>query len=108
MAHQTLTRIVVGELALRTAHHDALAAPRELLYVRTMVGQRHGAAVVGLLAARHMLNGVEVLVFGRQRFVVAHQIAERHRVSVIGAFGVQRIALHLRAERMNGAASANA
>lgn len=104
----TLTGIVVGEMALRAAHDDVLAAPRELLDVRTVVGQRHGAAVVALLAARHILDGVEILVFGRQRLLVSHQIAQRHRVAVVGALGVQRIALHFRAERMHRATSARA
>lgn len=71
----TLTRIVVLEMALRTAHDDIFAAPRKLLYIGTMIGQRYGTAVVALLAAWHVLYGIEVLVFGRQWLLVAHQIA---------------------------------
>lgn len=93
-------------MALRAAHHHILTAPRELLDVRTVVGQRYAAPVVALLAGRHVLDGVEVLVLGGQRLLVAHQIAQRHRVAVVRALGVQRIAFHLRAERMDGPTSA--
>lgn len=39
-------RIVLGELALRTADDDVFASPSELLDVRAVVSQRHAASVI--------------------------------------------------------------
>lgn len=56
-----LTRIVVLELALGSTYGDVLAAPRKLLDVWTVVGQRHRSPVVTLLALCHMSDAVKVL-----------------------------------------------
>lgn len=39
-------RVVLRELALRTANDDVLASPSELLDVRAVISQRHAASVV--------------------------------------------------------------
>lgn len=101
----SLTRIVIFELALRTAYHHIFASPRKLLDVWTMIGQWHGTTVIFLLAARHMCNGIEVLIFFRQWFVMSNQIAQSNRISIVRAFRLQWISFHLRTEWMNGSAS---
>lgn len=101
--NKTFTRIVVLELALRAAHHHVLAAPRELLYVRTVVGQRHRTTVISLLTAWNMSNRIEILKFLGQRFLMPHQIAQCHRIPVVRALRLQWIAFYLWAKWMNGA-----
>lgn len=96
-------RIVLFKLALRATHNDVLAAPRELLNVRTMIGQRYGAAVVLQLIV-NMIEAIKILIFVWQWKFVLHQIAQGDGISIVSAFSLERIALNLRAEWMDGSA----
>lgn len=96
-------RIVLLELALRATHNDILAAPGELLNVRTMIGQRYGATIELQLLV-NMIEAIKVLIFMWQWKFVLHQIAQGNGISIVGAFSLERIALNLRAKRMDRSA----
>lgn len=86
-----------------TAHNNVLAAPRELLYIGTVIRQRNRAAVVALLAILNVSETVEILIGLGQLIVVLDEITEGNRIAIISAFCLQRILFHLGTERMNGA-----
>lgn len=84
------------------AHNDVLAAPRELLYIRTVIRKRNRAAVVALLAILNVAETVEILIGLGQLVIVLDEITEGNRITIISAFCLQWILFHLGAERMNG------
>lgn len=65
-----LTRVVLRETTVRSAHYHVLAAPGEFLDVGTMVGQGNRSPVKALFAILHMIEAVEVLVsLGQLKFM---------------------------------------
>lgn len=100
------TGVIVGVLTVRASDHHVLRLPGELLDVRAVVGEGHGAAVVTFGAALHVLDGIEILIKLRQKVVVTDQIAKRDGRPVVRAFGLQRVALYLITEGVNRRTSA--